>query len=66
MMDWSGERTMDMEQFVAFMFNVFACLSELHSFHYLANAMTISACHQDVTDQDIKQMFQQDDELYPV
>jgi hypothetical protein len=57
-MDRGSDRTLDLAQFLDFMLNFSASLSDSSIiFHDLANAITISKCRRDVTDQDIKDLF---------
>jgi hypothetical protein len=56
------DRTMDFNELMAFLLEI--CTSFPCSVHELANATTISACRQDVTDHDIKDLFVDEDKRF--
>lgn len=64
MMEKGNDRTQDLAEFMDFMLNFSASLSGAIGFHDLANAVTISNCRRDVTDQDIKALFIDEEKLF--
>lgn len=61
MMEKENYRTQNVAEFLDFMLNFTASLSESITFHDLANSMTMSHCRRDVTDQHIKDLFIDDE-----
>lgn len=51
------QRNLTMEQFIELVLNITAASSTPLESHEIANAMTLSICRQDVSDEDIKDLF---------
>lgn len=57
MVDSQTRRNINREEFTELILNIAAAAPNQLQFHEIANAMTLSICRQDVSDDDIKELF---------